>query len=337
MVKLKIVMEANVPFMREGLEKLGEVIALPADEITPDVMAETDILVTRTRTRCDAALLSGSRCRFIGTATIGTDHIDLEYCAARGITVANAPGCNAPAVAQYVMAAIKATKGGFEGLKLGIIGVGHVGSIVDRWARGLGMQTLLNDPPRFRAEGDARLNTGLDRIAAECDVITVHTPYTLRGEYATHHLLGEDFFSMAKRRPLVINAARGPIADTGAMLEAYARGLVGGLAIDCWEREPAINRDLLDVAVIATPHIAGYSRQGKIRASRMVAESLLRYLGRPDSDIDLFSFPEVGEIPAVVGADALKYDIMADTARLRLSPSTFEMQRNKYALREEPS
>lgn len=335
---MKIVIDRNIPFIAGPLATLGEVVSLSGDAITPEVMADADILLTRTRTRCDARLLDGSRCRFIGTATIGTDHIDMDYCAANGITVANAPGCNASAVAQWVLAAIRAHVGPDRALSdvtLGVIGAGNVGSIVVRWARHLGMKVLVNDPPLEASAPERHEYSTLAEIAHECDVITVHTPLTTGGEWPTRHLIGEDFVRELKRQPLIMNAARGPVSDTRALLGGLDAGLIGNVAIDCWEGEPAINDELLRRALIATPHIAGYSRQGKIRASQMVLDALSSYLSLPTplrADA-----PAIAPVPEKITESMVRYDIMADTEALKNHPEQFEALRNSYHLREEPA
>lgn len=338
---MKIVIDRNIPFIREPLEGLGETVYLKGDAITSDVMRDADILLTRTRTRCDAGLLEGSKCSFIGTATIGTDHIDLEYCRNHGITVSNAPGCNAPAVGQYVLSAVKTTlRDGenFADKTIGIIGVGHVGSLVAQWAESLGMKVLLNDPPKF---GDNAPGVSLDRIAEECDVITIHTPLTRTGEHPTYHLLGDAFLSRLKRKPLLINSARGGVMDTAAVKHALSSGLLSAVAIDCWENEPQIDTELLAAAHIATPHIAGYSYEGKVRATAMTLDALTDYL-RPLGIAPAKLTIPLNPVPEAITGDMLGYDILADTAVLKAAgttpelASTFESLRNNYDLRHEP-
>ncbi|MCM1076220.1 MAG: 4-phosphoerythronate dehydrogenase [Bacteroides sp.] len=346
---LNIVVDRNIPFIAEAVAGMGNVAFLPGDGITPEIMRDTDILLTRTRTKCDSRLLDGSRCSFIGTATIGTDHINLDYCKSRGITVANAPGCNAPAVAQYVLAAIaRSLKPGecFADRTLGIIGVGNVGSILERWARGLGMHVLLNDPPRRETGDDGKEYVGLDKIAAECDVISVHTPMTTVGRYPTYHLIDEDFIAMTQRRPMIVNAARGPVADTSALKRGLSDGRLSAVCIDCWEGEPDIDPELLSVAAVATPHIAGYSWEGKVRGTSMILAALsahLREVYGMDIAPELLrrGIPEIGKVPEVITADQIKYDIEADTAALKSAKggqiaSTFESLRNNYKFRPEP-
>ena len=252
---MNIIIEKHVPFLAGLLEPYANVRYLDSAEIDVEKMRPTDALITRTRTRCDRSMLELSRCSFIGTATIGTDHIDTAYCAERHIAVVNAPGCNAPAVAQYVMSSIvHMANRPLSQYTLGIVGVGHVGSIVEKWAKAFDMRVLVCDPPRERAEGGDGWSS-LDQIAAESDKL--------------------------RRAPIIINSARGPVVDTEALIEALDSGKVSNAVIDCWEGEPAISTELLRRAAIATPHIAGYSHEGKVRASQMVLDALTNFFTLP--------------------------------------------------------
>lgn len=327
------IVERNIPFVEGLLEPyFTRVEYLESEDITPEAVKDADALLVRTRTRCDASLLSGSRVQFIATATIGLDHIDQAYCASHGIEAVNAPGCNAPAVAQYVMASILALANRpISQYTIGIVGVGHVGSIVERWARQLGMRVLVNDPPRQEAEsaGATEWST-LDQIAAEADIITFHP--TLNP--TSRHIVNADFLSSLRRAPIIINAARGPIVDTPALVDALDAGLVHHAVIDTWEGEPGLDPELLRRAVIATPHIAGYSLQGKIRASRMALDALSRHFGLPH--IEMAETAPAGAAEKVsASAIAASYDPFADTALLKSAPDSLERLRNTYALRQE--
>lgn len=288
---------------------------LAPGEITAESVRDADALVVRTRTKCDATLLDGSRVSAIATATIGMDHIDLDYCRSHGIEVHNAPGCNAPAVAQYVLSTINALKPG-ERPVIGIVGVGHVGSIVRRWAECNGFPTLLCDPP-------LQMPATLDEIARKADVITFHTPL----DSTTRHMANREFFDSLRRRPLIINAARGPVVDTPALVDALKSGKVRAAAIDCWEGEPDIDRELLELAAVATPHVAGYSAEGKRRATAMAVRAI-------DPSIELPLDP-VADTPTLE-AIAASYDPTADSARLKSAPGEFEALRNNYDYRPEP-
>lgn len=303
---------------------------LPNEEITREAVRDADCLVVRTRTKCDTVLLFGSKVRMIATATIGTDHINLDYCKANGIHVANCAGCNAPAVAQYVFASLLSLSNRpLSQYTLGIVGVGNVGKIVERWARQLDMRVLLNDPPRQASEGGTQWSS-LEDIAREADIVTFHTPL----DSTTIHLADTAFFQSLKRTPILINAARGPVVDNAALVEALKTGQVQHAVIDCWEGEPNINPELLRMAAIATPHIAGYSYEGKVRATSMVLDAICKYYGFPA--IEMEQKVVSGAAPAVNAPAIIRsYDPLADTAVLKASPSTFEAQRNHYRLRPE--
>lgn len=330
---MKIIIEKNIPFIKGMLDNVAEVSYLAPDEINAAAMRDADALVTRTRTRCDASLLDGSKCRFIATATIGTDHIDLDYCRSHGITVRNAPGCNAPAVAQYVFAVIASLRGLDTGFTLGVVGAGHVGSIIVNWAKEMGINTLVCDPPRADAEGKDGF-TDIEEIARKCDVITFHTPMTHDGKYPTFHLLDRNLVDKMERKPLIINSARGPVTDTQALLYGLHSGKIGCAAIDCWENEPGISPELLDLAAVATPHIAGYSREGKIRATRMSLDSLTSYLGLPKVEM-AEKVPEGAATGVTLASVASSYNPLDDTEALKSSPESFEKLRNTYNYRDE--
>lgn len=338
--QLTVIIESHIPFADCTLDRLPgvRVLRLPPEDITPEAVRNCDALVVRTRTRCDARLLSGTKVRFIATATIGTDHIDLDWCAANGITVASAPGCNAPAVAQYVLSSVAHLLGPqpdrLRQLTIGIVGVGHVGRIVERWARGLGMNVLLCDPPRARQEGPEGF-TDIETLAKRSDIVTFHVPLTHDCLDATYHLCDSRLLSLMRTDTLVINAARGPVVDTPALVDACRCGHVTA-AIDCWEYEPDIDTELIRLAKVATPHIAGYSMQGKQRATRMALEALGRFFG-----LDIPNLPSPDDAPDTVTIPDLvaSYDPLADTARLTtvLLPFGFEQLRNRYHYRNEPS
>lgn len=313
---MRVIIESHIPFIKGAAEAAGHHVEyLAPEDFTPQRIKDADALIIRTRTKCNAELLDGTNVRQIATATIGTDHIDLEYCRKRGIQVHNAPGCNAPAVAQYVLSVIGRLRPDCK--CLGIVGVGHVGSIVDRWARANGLKTLLCDPPRALAEGADKF-VSMKEIAENCDVITFHVPL----DRTTFHMIDERFLKQAAPDALIINAARGPVADTEALLRASQT-----LAIDCWEDEPLLNLKLLDKAVIATPHIAGYSLEGKKRASAMALHAIDPAISLP--------IPKVAESPSI-RAIMESYDPYEDTKALKSAPNTFERLRNTYDYRCEP-
>lgn len=332
MKKITVVADSHVPYL-QSLSEIADMTVLPPPGIDRRAVAGADALIVRTRTRCDAALLEGSRVRFVGTATIGTDHIDREWCASHGITAVNAPGCNAPAVAQYVFSSLMhIINRPIAQYTLGIVGVGHVGRIVERWAKALGMRVMLCDPPRQRAEGGDGWSS-LDDLARGADIITFHTPLTKEGPDRTFHLADSRFFGSLRRAPIVINAARGPVTDTEAWKGALKSGTAGPAIVDCWEGEPDIDRELLGLADIATPHIAGYSEAGKKRASQTVIDALTDAFGLPRLETGL-NVPEVPD--SITPAVALEgYDPFADTDLLRSAVDNFENLRDHYNLRKE--
>ena len=245
----------------------------------------------------------------------------------------NAPGCNAPAVAQWVFAAIHAwmqlrAVTSPCGLTLGIVGVGHIGSIVARWARQLGFTVLLNDPPREKGDGSFDvIFSPLEELQRSCDIITFHTPITRSGQWPTWHLCDATFLNGLSRCRLIMNAARGPIADNAALLDWH-----GDIALDCWESEPAISLPLLEKCVVATPHIAGYSREGKQRGTAIMLEALNEFYGW-DIPIPTIAVPATGAARVTLDGITASYDIMADTAALKAAPAAFEALRNTYPLR----
>lgn len=322
---MDVIIESHIPFIAGVLESRGHrVTYLPPEAITPQSVKNADALIIRTRTRADRTLLQNSQVRHIATATIGTDHIDMSYCRDHGITVSNAPGCNAPAVAQYVIASLAAVAGAehLRGMCLGIVGVGHVGQIVERWAHGIGMNLLLCDPPRAKNECADNF-VDIEHIAAHADAITFHTPL----DATTRHLCDRQLLQACRRKPIIINAARGAVTDTDALVDAIDSGMISAAVIDCWEGEPAIDNRLLHRAAVATPHIAGYSFEGKLRASAMAARAI-------DQGIAL-DIPPVAETPAMQ-AILDSYSPMPDTKALRADPDAFESLRNNYSYRHEP-
>ena len=332
---MKIVADTNIPFLKGVLEPYADILYKDGRAIRREDVLDADALIIRTRTRCNADLLDGTRVKLISTATIGTDHIDLDYCARHGITVRNAPGCNAPAVAQWVFAAIHAwmrarSISSPQGLTLGIVGVGHIGSIVARWARQLGFATLLNDPPREKRDGSFDvIFEPLEALQHRCDIITFHTPITRGGSWPTWHLCDQTFLDDLTRCRLILNAARGPITDNAALLRWH-----GDVALDCWENEPNISRDLLDKAIVATPHIAGYSREGKQRGTAMMLDALNEFYGW-NIPTPVIAAPATGATSITLDGIAASYNIMADTACLKAAPTAFEAQRNNYRYRPE--
>ena len=337
--KMKVIVDNKIPYIKGNIEKIAdEVVYLPGNAFTKEEVKDTDALIVRTRTLCNAELLEGSSVKFIATATIGFDHIDVDYCREAGIVWTNCPGCNAGSVEQYVHASLLLLKH-HKGLDLkkavlGIVGVGHVGKRVQRMAEALGMRVLLNDPPR-EDSGEPGF-VSLQTIAEECDVITFHTPLNREGKYRTFHLADAAFFSGLKRTPSIINSSRGEVVDASALLDALEEGKVKDAVIDTWEGEPDISLELLRKVFIGTPHIAGYSADGKANATRMSLEALCRYFGKTAE----FSIAPPALPLKTYSDDAEKaylevYNPMEDSVRLKESPEKFEWFRGNYPLRRE--
>ena len=323
---MKVIIDHKIPYIKEAVSRIAdEVVFLPGNAFTKEAVKDADALIVRTRTMCNRELLEGSRVKFIATATICYDHIDTEYCREAGITWTNCPGCNAGSVEQYVHSALlqlKHKKGlDLEKSTLGIVGVGHVGSRVKRMAESLGMRVLQNDPPR--ADKGEQGFVDLETIARECDVITFHTPLNRDGKYATYHLANEDFLFSLGRTPYLINSSRGEVVDTASLLAALSAGKVKDAVIDTWEHEPNISRELMSVAFLATPHIAGYSADGKANATRMSLEALCQFFG---VEAEFTILPPEGPSD---------YDPTRDSEWLKASPEKFEWFRGNYPLRRE--
>jgi len=347
---VKIIADAKIPFLKGALESFAEVVYMPGKEISREVLKEADALLIRTRTKCTESLLKGTTVRFIGTATIGFDHIDTQYCENNNIEWTNAPGCNSSSVQQYIAAALLkiAHESGFKlsDKTIGIIGVGKVGSKVEKLARALGMKVLLNDPPRARVEGEANFHS-LATILFQSDIITVHVPLNVVGEDSTYHLMDEKSFKKVNNGVIFINSSRGEVAKTSAMKQALVSGKLSRAVIDVWENEPDIDLNLLKKTFIATPHIAGYSTDGKANGTSMVVNSLCKHFNLPLKDwyptnvpppitpeltIDANGKPDEDVIrEAVFHA----YNITTDDFKFRSSPSDFEKQRGDYSLRRE--
>lgn len=336
---MKIVVDNKIPYIKESLEKIADqVVYMPGNEIDHEAVKDADAIIIRTRTKCNKELLEGSKVKFIGTATIGFDHIDTQYCKQAGITWRNCPGCNAGAVEQYIHAILLLLEKE-KGIRLnesciGIIGAGHVGSHILSMAGRLGLRILLNDPPREdRGENGF---VSLDTIAEKCDIITFHTPLIREGKYKTEHLANMAFFNKLKRKPVIINTSRGEVVDTKAILEAIDSEKISEAVIDVWENEPSINTELLKKVFIGTPHIAGYSADGKINATRMTLESLCSFFNI-DTKIDI-SLPPDPNAPYSSDENTRilqQYNPHNDYDDLLKNPENFEQLRGNYRLRRE--
>ena len=287
---MKIVADTNIPFLKGVLEPYAEVVYMDGRAIDKAAMADADALIIRTRTKCNAETLGGSRVQMIASATIGTDHIDMTWCTANGIDVQNAEGCNAGGVADYVFSALYAVASRqaikLDGATIGIVGVGNVGGKVEQMARSLGFNVLLNDPPRALVEGPAAF-VSLEELLSRSDIVTMHVPL----DETTRGMAGEHFFAAMRPGAFFINAARGEIVDESALFRA--RPKLGALVLDTWCNEPDVNANLLEVCDIATPHIAGYSYQGKQNGTAAVVRAVAHYFGIQE----LYEFFPATEMP----------------------------------------
>ena len=338
---MKIIIDNKIPFIKEAVQRIAdEVVYVPGKDFTPELVREADALIVRTRTHCNRDLLEGSRVKFIATATIGFDHIDTEYCKQAGIEWTNAPGCNSASVAQYIQSSLLVWKSvrnkRLNELTIGIIGVGNVGSKVAKVAQDFGMRVLLNDLPREEKEGAERFSS-LEKIAEECDIITFHVPLYKEGKYKTFHLADEVFFQSLKRKPVIINTSRGEVIQTDALLKALNSRMISDAIIDVWEHEPEINRDLLEKTFIGTPHIAGYSADGKANATRMSLDAICKFFQiKGDYEINAPA-PVSPIIHAKNHEEAVlqMYNPTEDSNRLKNQPELFETLRGDYPLRRE--
>jgi erythronate-4-phosphate dehydrogenase len=314
---------------------------------------DADALLTRTRTQCTGELLEGTAVKFIASATIGFDHIDTAWCDANGIRWTNAPGCNSESVAQYITSLLlnRAHRTGqdLSGRTIGVVGVGNVGSKVADVGRAFGMRVLLNDPPRERAEGPGAF-TDLDTLLEESDIVTVHVPLTRSGADATWHLF--DAGRLARMRPsqILVNSSRGPIVDNAALKDTLRTGGLKAAVLDVWEGEPDLDPELVDLLDIATPHIAGYSADGKANGTTMSVRYLAGQLGLPLMDWTASGIP-APEQPLCFTLDAsgksvqevlseavlYTYDVRRDSDALRGALGAFERLRGDYMIRREPS
>lgn len=341
--RLKIVADKAIPFLEGVFDPYADMTYLPGDKIGPVDVKDADVLMVRTRTKCNADLLEGSKVKFIATATIGTDHIDFPYCDSKGIVVRNAPGCNAGGVMEYVFSALYGLASrksiSLQGDTIGIIGVGHVGSLIERMGRALGFKILKCDPPRAEAEGSFGF-CDLEYLLQNSQIVTLHVPL----DETTRGMADSEFFSLMQPGAFFINAARGEVVCDDALKAAIPK--LGPVIIDTWNHEPDIDLDLMDKVAIATPHIAGYSYQGKQNGTAAAVRAVAHYFGItelyeffPKTDLpeneavklDLKDLNQ-GEIASVL---QYNYPIFTDDFMLRLNPENFDKLRSEYNYRRE--
>lgn len=330
---MKIVIDDRIPYIRETISKItNSAVYIKGTEIAAEDVKDADAMIVRTRTRCNERLLSGSSVKFIATATIGYDHLDTGYLAKAGIKWTNCPGCNAGSVAQYLRSTLVllSREQGLDLSKstIGIVGCGHVGSMVKVVAEQLGMRVLVNDPLVGAAD-----YVSLGDIERKADVITFHVPMTTYGPYATYHLADSGFFDRVCRRPFIINTSRGGVVDNNALKDALKDGKIRQAAIDTWENEPNIDLELLNNVYIGTPHVAGYSADGKVNADNMAVAALCNFFGIENPGRIV---PPALPSDFIYTGDCLQlYNPLNDSDKLKSEPDKFEELRGNYPLRRE--
>lgn len=350
---LRIVADENIPALEPLFGAVGELVRLPGRSLCRQDLQQADLLLVRSVTRVDRALLEGTPVRFVGTATIGTDHLDTGWLEAAGIPYVNAPGCNADAVVEYVISCLwhLAAEQGFDPLarRVGVVGAGNVGGRLVRRLRGLGMEVLVCDPPRAEREGGEGFAT-LEQVLEQADLISLHTPLIGDGPHPTRHLLDAERLSRLQSGAILINSGRGPVIDNQALLAVKRQRPDLTLVLDVWEREPLVDPLLAQLCAIVTPHIAGYSLDGKIRGTWMLYRAICQWLGLP-APIALEQVLPAAQFSALTVSDELDpllpirllYDPYRDDRALRatlaLAPEAralaFDRLRKQYPVRRE--
>lgn len=345
---MKILVDDKIPYIGDALSGLkADVVYMPGIRISRGDVRDADALMVRTRTRCNRDLLYGSKVSFVVTATIGCDHLDIDFLERAGIAWANCPGCNATSVAQYVhscLLLLKRERGvDLQSVTFGIIGYGHVGRAVAKAVASLGVRVVVNDPPLQQSlqcpEDSSFSFESLRTLAERCDIISFHTPLVRKGDFPTYHLADEAFFDSLARKPWIINTSRGEVVSTSALKRAIEKGIVAGVVIDTWENEPNIDAELLNLSYIATPHIAGYSADGKANASRMALTALCNFfhldyhfeINPPNIPLSDMPSPDLSSDDRVLWL----YNPKRDSVALQHDPLAFELLRENYPLRRE--
>lgn len=299
---MKIVADENIAYAKHFFAQFGELVLLAGRSISAADVRDADVLLVRSVTSVNRALLENSAVKFVGSCTIGTDHVDVSYLEQAGIRFAFAPGCNAQAVVEYVLAALEGLQVDLRAARVGVVGCGNVGGRLLRCLHKRGVNAVGNDP--FLANSDLPL-VNLEEMM-QCDVICLHTPLTKNGAHPTLHLFDKTRIEQLKTGAVLLNAGRGAVIDNAALLQRLEQRQDLHVVLDVWENEPAINGDLLAQVAIGTPHIAGYSAEGKLRGTEMVYAALCKFLGKPDT-----------VMPLVLDGEITPYDIFADDAALR--------------------
>jgi len=341
---MKLVADINIPYLKGALDSyFKRVVLLPAKEITSDIVRDADALLVRTRTICNADLLEGSTVKFIGSATIGFDHIDSKYCNSRDIEWVNAPGCNSGGVQQWVASALvyisKVKRIDLNGKVLGVVGVGNVGKKVVEVGKALGMKVICCDPPRKRDENLLDF-VDITTIAQQSDFVTFHVPLTNSGLDSTYHMVNSELLNSFKNGVVFLNSSRGEVVDTNSLIDSINGKKFSAVALDVWENEPTISHELLNLVDIATPHIAGYSLEGKVNGTSMVIDSMSRFFNlgihpwtpkpNPTEVKEILQNP-INLIDVIERISQIK----VDDSQLRKMPDKFEQIRSDYNLRRD--
>ena len=351
-----IVADENIPLLDEFFLGFGEIRRVPGRSIDRATVEQADVLLVRSVTNVNRALLEGSKVRFVGTCTIGTDHLDLDYFKQADIAWSSAPGCNARGVVDYVLGSLL-TLAEIEGADLtqrtyGVVGAGEVGGRLVKVLQGLGWNVLVCDPPRQALEGGDFVS--LEQIIEQCDVISLHTPLKKHGAQTTWHLFDKNRLNQLKSGTWLINASRGPVVDNAALRHVLLQREDLQAVLDVWEGEPEVDVALAELCVLATPHIAGYSLDGKQRGAAQIYQAYCQFLGQPEqvSLNDLLPAPWLSHVTLNADSDpawALAmvcrgvYDPRRDDADFRRSlvgsvneqRAAFDALRKHYPLRRE--
>ncbi len=349
-----VAVDEAIPYAESAFAGTAEIRTFPGRKVSAADLKDAEALVVRSITQVDRSLLDGTCVRFVGTATIGMDHLDEPYLRSRGIHVTNAAGSNANSVSEYITAALLVTaeRKGWELRRksIAIVGVGHVGTRVEIKARALGMDVVLCDPPLLESTGDRKYRFLKDVLDA--DIVTLHTPLTCEGPYPTYHMMDERVIGRLQPHQLLINSARGPVVAGPALKEALLRKAIAGAVLDVWEGEPRIDYSLLDLVELGSPHIAGYSLDGKVRGTEMVLDELCRYFNLKRHWNTSSVYPENRILrpgSGLSGQDAIRsvvlqvYNILKDDGDLRAlkgmeqeeARAGFDRLRNEYYLHPE--
>ncbi len=346
---MQIVADDKIPFLKGVLEPFAQMIYLPGKDINKSHLKSADALIVRTRTHCNASLLAGTAVKAVATATIGTDHLDTEWMESHGVQWTNAPGCNSGSVKQYIASVFARliTSGiDLQGKTLGIVGVGNVGRKIQKVGQAFGMNILLNDPPRREAEPDFE-DVSLNALLQQSDIVTFHVPLTYGEHHPTFHLFNEETMRLLKKGTIVINSSRGEVVDSKVLLKGLDSGAVKSAILDVWENEPNISKQLHEKLLMGTPHIAGYSVDGKANGTAAAVQFIAHCFNLPltgwfpgnlpEKENKILKIEPGNDDDNILLAKTVlqTYDVMEDHIRLKAIPADFEKLRGSYPARRE--